>query len=244
MCRLQNMLTVADVDQHVDKQVKKWRSKAYEHFVLPPAIVTMESGEIGYKFICKTCVVNNPSVSFSLHKFALLTCTPCQFTSDPLVYVTRSRTDESTSNLLRHIEGCRVPCPILAGSPHSPNFNVGHFRYLVAAWSARHARPLSIIEDEEFCDILTMLNSAVRIHSRQTVSRDISEMYHRSRSVLALHLQSVKHRLHLELDGWTSPNVYSFLGVTIRYFENGIICSHILDFVKYDGICFPTWSLT
>ena len=79
-----------------------------------------------------------------------------------------------------------------------------------------------------------MLDSAVWIHSHQTVSRDIADMYERSRNTMALHLQSVKHRLHLKLDGWTAPNVYSFLGVTIQYFENGNICSSVLDFVKYD----------
>ncbi len=78
-----------------------------------------------------------------------------------------------------------------------------------------------------------MLNCTIEIHSRQTVARDISDMYVRSRTAIATHLQSVRHRLHITLDGWTSPNVYSFLGVTVRYFENGDICNSVLDFVKY-----------
>jgi len=156
----------------------------------------------------------------------------CQFTSDPLKYVTRSRIDDSTSNLLRHVAICN-PSALPTIAPTS-NFDLGRFRYLVAAWSARRARPHSIIEDEELRDIFTMLHSAVRIHSHQTVSRDIADMYGYSHNAMALHLQSVTHRLHLELDGWTAPNVYSFLGVTVRYFENGNICSSVLDFVKYD----------
>ena len=80
-----------------------------------------------------------------------------------------------------------------------------------------------------------MLNSFVKVHSHQTVSRDISDMYYRSRTAITLHLQSVKNRLHIALDGWTSPNVYSFLGVTVQYFENGDVCSFVLDFVKYDS---------
>ena len=106
----------------------------------------------------------------------------------------------------------------------------------MAAWSARYARPYSIIEDEEFGELLTMLCPTVKIHSPQTVSRDISDMYEQSCLVVALHLQSVKHRLHLTLDGWTSPNVFSFLGVTVRYFEKSDICSFVLDFVKYIDI--------
>ena len=79
-----------------------------------------------------------------------------------------------------------------------------------------------------------MFNSAVKVHSHQTVSRNISDMYNRSRIAIALHLQSTKQRLHIALDGWTAPNIYSFLGITVQYFENGDICSCVLDFVKYD----------
>jgi hypothetical protein len=81
-----------------------------------------------------------------------------------------------------------------------------------------------------------MLDPNINIHSRQTVARDISDMYERSRIVIARHLQSIGHRLHLTLDGWTSPNVFSFLGVTVRYFEKGDIHSFVLDFVKYVGL--------
>jgi hypothetical protein len=191
-----------------DRQVKVWRSKVYSHFVMPPPITTMESRDIGYRFACET----NPSK-----------------------YVTRSRVDESTSNLARHVQTCGSSTS--SPSPSSVStYNLGRFRYLVAAWSARRARPHSIIEDEEFREIITMLNSDAKIHSHQTVSRDISDMYHHSRVAVALHLQSIKQRLHIALDGWTAPNVFSFLGVTVQYFEKGNICSFVLDFVKYDHI--------
>jgi len=106
----------------------------------------------------------------------------------------------------------------------------------VAAWSARYARPHGIIEDNELREIFVMLYSAVDLHSRQTVVRDISDMYQRSRTAIATHLQSVKQRLHIALDGWTSPNVFSFLGVTVRYCENGKLHGFVLDFVKYGYI--------
>jgi len=197
-------------DEHTDEairdlQVKTWRSEVYSHFVMPPAIATMESGDIGYKFTCKL---------------------------DPSKYVTRSRVDESTSNLLRHVNSCD-PSPLSAAVPSLSTYSVGRFRYLVATWSARYARPHLIIEDEELREILIMLNPNVKVHSHQTVSRDITDMYHRSRTAIALHLQSVKQRLHIMLDGWTAPNVYSFLGVTVQYYEKGDICSFVLDFVKY-----------
>ena len=175
----------------------------------------MDSGDIGYKFMCR---------------------------ADSSKYITRSRIDESTSNLIRHVQTCDCSTSSSSLAPVS-TFTVGRFRYLVAAWSARRARPHSIIEDEELREILTMLNSAVDAHSHQTVSRDISDMYHRSRTAIALHLQSIKQRLHLALDGWTALNVFSFLGVTVQYFENGNICSFVLDFVKYDRHFYFAFSL-
>ncbi len=102
----------------------------------------------------------------------------------------------------------------------------------MAAWSARHARPYAIIEDSELREILLMLDPTIEVHSRQSVARDISDMFERSHVVIAIHLQSIRHRLHIGLDGWTSPNVFSFLGVTVRYFEKEGIHGFVLDFVK------------
>ena len=115
-------------------------------------------------------------------------------------------------------------------------YDLGHFRYLVAAWSARYARPHGIIEDDELCKIFVMLYSAVDLHSCQTVIRDISDMYQRSRTAIATHLQSVKQQLHIALNGWMSPNVFLFLGVMVWYCENSKIHGFVLDFVKYGYI--------
>ena len=38
---------------------------------------------------------------------------------------------------------------------------------------------------------------------------------------------------HLCADGWMSPNVILFIGLTVHWAENGHIKSTILDFVKY-----------
>lgn len=90
-----------------------------------------------------------------------------------------------------------------------------------------------MIEDEEFRDLCQVLSSHVEFHSRQTVSRDVSTIYDKARGFLIRHLQSQCHRIHIALDGWTSPNVISFVGVTAQYLANdGNIISHVLDFVK------------
>jgi hypothetical protein len=202
---------------------------------MPPAIITLESGDIGYLFTCKRWPIFLKPLTTLLH--ADVTRTP----RNPSKRITRPRTDESTSNLNRHAKSCDLSTAA-ASMPRS-NYEIGLFRYLVATWSARRARPFAIIEDEELREIFLMLNSIVEIHSRQTVARDISDMYERSRIVIGLHLQSIKHRLHIALDGWTSPNVTSFLGVTVQYFEKGDIHSFVLDFVKYSRLSYFMFKL-
>lgn len=40
-------------------------------------------------------------------------------------------------------------------------------------------------------------------------------------------------KLHIGLDGWTSPNVISFLGVIVYMVKDDKIIHTILDFLKY-----------
>jgi putative exporter of polyketide antibiotics len=47
------------------------------------------------------------------------------------------------------------------------------------------------------------------------------------------HWQSYPGRLHLCVDGWTSPNVIAFLGATVHWVVDGRMESLILDFIKY-----------
>ena len=134
----------------VDLQHKTWHSKAYSHFIMPPAITTMDSGEIGYKFICKGSAITS---LFILHKFTCAEYPTCSFTSDSSKHVTCSHVDESTSNLVWHANTCNPSTS--AAIPALSSFDWGRFQYLIAAWSAQHARPLIIIEDGELCEMIT-----------------------------------------------------------------------------------------
>ena len=85
--------------------------------------------------------------------------------------------------------------------------------------------------------------------SRYTVLRDVKEIFQMSQikvanilkvrivpsQLLFLHLtrpQAYPGKLHLCADGWTSPNVISFIGITVHWASEGQIVSLILDFVK------------
>ena len=65
------MSAVTDQDERVytDLQVKTWHSDVYMHFIMPPAIVMMDSGDTGYKFTCKWSMII--SSVFCLRKFTL-----------------------------------------------------------------------------------------------------------------------------------------------------------------------------
>ncbi len=105
-------------------------------------------------------------------------------------------------------------------------------RYLLAVWIARHHRPFAIVEDEELRAIFRMLDGNVDIPSRTTISRDVREIFAMARVQVGKKLRDYPGRLHLGLDGWTSPNVYSFLGVTVHRVVNGKMAQFILDFIK------------
>lgn len=51
-------------------------------------------------------------------------------------------------------------------------------------------------------------------------------------------------KLHLAVDGWTAPNVFSFLGITVHRAVAGEISSFILDFVRYVYLLFSAMVFT
>jgi hypothetical protein len=173
----------------------------------------------------------------------------------PSIKVTRVRHDDSTSNLVRHVKSCdggmlglgsSAISAFAQGSTYTPH----KFRMKLALWVARRHWPFAIVEDEELVDIFTDLNNKVEVPSRFTVSRDVKEIFTMSRVKVSEMLkvntcyfnllniepkvrQAYPGKLHLCADGWTSPNVISFIGLTVHWANDGQIQSTILDFVKY-----------
>jgi hypothetical protein len=117
-------------------------------------------------------------------------------------------------------------------------------------WVVHHHQPFAIVENDELIDIFMDLNNKVEVPSRFTVSRDVKEIFDMSRVKVAAILkvcalifhfdlalissQTYLGKLHLCADGWTSPNVISFIGLTVHWAgTDGNIGSTILDFVKW-----------
>lgn len=115
---------------------------------------------------------------------------------------------------------------------HGSTYNKAKFRYLALMWIIRRHRPFAIIGDSELQDMFRMLYNKVDILSARTISRDAQEVFQMSKINIARILQAYLGKLHLGLDGWTSPNVISFLGVVVYMVRDDRITSCILDFLK------------
>lgn len=137
----------------------------------------------------------------------------------------RRWTDTSTSNPACHVNSCEGGCD----GPCEPvsTYSIGLFRYLVAAWVASSSRPHSIIEDEHLIRIFTILNSTIHVHSRQTVARHISDVFIGGKTAVGRHPGSLLGRVHLCIDGWSSPDVIWFVGLTVHNHHKGVCASRL-----------------
>jgi hypothetical protein len=118
----------------------------------------------------------------------------------------------------------------------------------VALWISNRHRPFSIVEDPELLEIFADLNPHCQTPKHHTVSRDVKEIFSLSQKEVATILQvfclslfSVRRaysmqnypgKLHIAADGWTSPNIIAFIGVTVHWIIDSKMASAILDFIK------------
>ncbi|EAU88633.2 hypothetical protein CC1G_01006 [Coprinopsis cinerea okayama7 len=193
----------------LEKQMGQWTSEVYQHFHLPPKIIITAEKKVKYAFQCKT----NPSI-----------------------VVRRSRDDNSTSNLNKHIERC-VPTPTsqtqtLETFAHGSTYSEAKHRVNITLWAVRRRRPFAIVADPELLQVFTDLRADCVTPKPWTVSRDAQEIHKITRESLIEWFQKFKGRLHVGADGWTSPNVISFIGATVHFAVKGKMESFVLDFIK------------
>ncbi|KAI1784601.1 hypothetical protein LXA43DRAFT_873262, partial [Ganoderma leucocontextum] len=152
---------------------------------------------------------------------------------NPSKHVDRSPSDESTGNLNWHINLC-LPTPttetqMITEYAQGVNYSYSHVRFLLAMWIACRPRPFMIVKDPEFKELLRMLYGCVEIPSRVTVSYDMKAIFDDSRGrvmqklQVCLSISDPSTKIHICIDGWTSPNVISFLGVTAHWHKDGKI---------------------
>ncbi|KIJ35191.1 hypothetical protein M422DRAFT_262567 [Sphaerobolus stellatus SS14] len=126
-----------------DMQVKRWKAKAYKHFVMPPPIKETIDGDVNYQFKCKF---------------------------DPSRVLSRVCHDTSTHNLNDHVHVCKAvnrkpEQNTIKDYVHGHSYSPGRFRYLLALWVSWPNHPFKIIHNAELREIFKMLYSKVDIIS-------------------------------------------------------------------------------
>ncbi|KAF6744967.1 hypothetical protein DFP72DRAFT_782724, partial [Ephemerocybe angulata] len=146
----------------------------------------------------------------------------------PSIEVARVRHDESTSNLNRHVQRCTPPADpkqvkAMLKYAHGITYDPTEHRIKAVLWVVRTRRSYAILEDKELREIFHMLYPQCIDISRHTISRDVIEIHAMSQVFIADMLKvrflpfKYPGRLHIAADGWTSPNVISFIGVTVHF---------------------------
>jgi len=155
--------------------------------------------------------------------------------------VSRARHDDGTSNFIRHVDRCtavpeaeatgQLTIPMFAGGS---TYSEAKLRLLIVEWCARNSRPMIIVEDEPFMNILRMLNANVAIPGRKAVSRDIKAVYKIAKEFVIEFLSKQRGLKHEILDGWSAPNVISILGALISFLkDDDEIYTIVLDCYRY-----------
>jgi len=49
--------------------------------------------------------------------------------------------------------------------------------------------------------------------------------------------------MHIVLDGWTSPLIWSYLGIVLIWYDRGHILRAILEFTRYDKFSIVIYML-
>lgn len=95
---------------------------------------------------------------------------------------------ESTGNLSRHVKACdpedTPEAEIITAYASGVTYSASRLRFLVAMWVARRHHPFTIVDDPEFQEILRMLYPKIKLPSRVTVSRDVRDIFERTRERL------------------------------------------------------------
>ena len=84
----------------------------------------------------------------------------------------------------------------MASYVHGSSYSPEKLLMKVAIWVSRRNQPFAIIEDQELRDIFHDLYSKVETPSRQTVSRDIKQMFDISQKQVVKMLQVDLHSFH------------------------------------------------
>lgn len=141
----------------------------------------------------------------------------------------------SNSSLLQHLrQNHQRKCPELLPKENSTKptrkffdkakmkkpFDQDIFMGKLLKWIVRSDQPFSIVDDEDFNDMLEYLKTDITVHSRRTFMRRLEELYDERKDKLKKELHKFTSKFSLTCDVWTSKNQLSFFGFTIHYIDD------------------------
>ncbi|CAB4403650.1 unnamed protein product [Rhizophagus irregularis] len=96
--------------------------------------------------------------------------------------------------------------------------------------------PFTCVESEDFRSMIRLLRKDAFIPSADTIKNDIISIFDESKKKINSILQNISKKISFMINGWTSSNNISFLGITVHLITNEWkLKSFLLDFIKLDG---------
>ncbi|KLO05281.1 hypothetical protein SCHPADRAFT_839604, partial [Schizopora paradoxa] len=139
-------------------------------------------------------------------------------------------------NLKKHVEKCSQTVKgtieeLIPGAKYTK----ARMRFMLTEWVIRRHHPYAVVEDPELRAIFCMLYAKVEVPSARTISCDIHEIFDMSKLNLVTLLKvrcAYPGKVHIGLDGWMSPNVYSFFDIVMYLLRDDEPILMVLDFIK------------
>lgn len=158
-----------------------------------------------------------------------------------------AESSHGTGNLLRHKRACDLKHKSykdvgqlliqsnLKGTlgTRSPTFNADEFRELVVVAIARHNLPFQFVEYEGIRKCFAYLYPEVKTFCRNTIKKEIFNMYSIEKSKLYDLLRLVPGRIALTSDCWTSVTTDGYISLTAHFVDhNWCLQKRILAFTS------------
>ncbi|KAJ3002262.1 hypothetical protein NUW54_g5941 [Trametes sanguinea] len=89
-------------------------------------------------------------------------------------------------------------------------------RIEIVRWVSESLRPLNIVNDRGFRSLMLTGRPGYRLPSPATVSRDVKEVFSRTRKRIGKFLREHRGRLNFATDAWTSPNHRAFVAISVH----------------------------
>jgi hypothetical protein len=131
-----------------------------------------------------------------------------------------------TSTLRRHLSSHRIAVPKhqrtmhdYRTDPHPKNEQEERDK-LVGIWVVCDTQSFSVVECEEWRQMIAKFDPRYRFHSRHTLKDNIVDLFKEKLEVVTLAVQQIPGKVALTSDMWTASNSSSFLSLTIHYVDS------------------------